>query len=222
MTTIAINLLPHRALKRAQRRRDFLTLVVIVLGGSALLVMLIGGIISGYIQAQEARNEFIRQENAALDKQIAEVAKLKEEIEALRQRKAAVEDLQADRNQPVHLLDELVKQTPEGTYLRSIKQDGKKVVITGIAQSNERVSELLRNLSNNSEWLEKPNLIEIKASDKPMQRGTRLYEFSLDVLIKRPAENKEAVAGAQPSATAAPNGAAQPVSPPAAAPAATK
>lgn len=192
MTTIAVNLLPHRALKRAQRRRDFFTLVAVVIGGGAVLVLIVGGIISGYIAAQAGRNQFIKQENAALDKQIAEVANLKQEIESLRARQAAVEDLQSDRNQPVHLMDELVKQTPEGVFLRAIKQTGGRVTLTGVAQSNERVSEYLRNLANNSQWVEKPNLIEIKASDKPVSRGTRLFDFSLDVLIKRPQAPKDA------------------------------
>lgn len=203
MTTIAINLLPHRALKRTQRRRDFFTLVAIVLGGGAALVLLVGGIISGYIAAQNARNAFIKTENANLDKQIAEVATLKQEIEGLRARQAAVEDLQSDRNQPVHLLEELVKQTPEGVYLRTIKQTGGKVTLTGVAQSNERVSEYLRNL-NNDAWVEKPNLIEIKASDKPISRGTRLFDFSLDVLIKRPQAPKDATPGKPGAAPAVP------------------
>ncbi len=202
MTTIAINLLPHRAIKRGQRRRDFFVLAALVAGAAALLVVLVGGVIQGYVVAQQARNEYIKQKNAELDKQIAEVATLRQEIEALRARQTAVEDLQSDRNQPVHLLDELVKQTPEGIYLRSIKQDGQKVLLTGYAQSNERVSELLRNLSYNSEWFEKPNLIEIKVSQQVASRGPRLFEFSMDVLLKR-APVPKAAAAAAPGATPA-------------------
>lgn len=192
MTTIAINLLPHRALKRAQRRRDFFVLAALVFGAGVLLVFLVGGVIQGYISAQQARNEFIRQENARLDKQIAEVATLRQEIEALRARQIAVENLQSDRNLPVHLLDELVKQTPEGIYLRAIRQEGQKVVLIGLAQSNERVSELLRNMANNSAWVEKPNLIEIKVAAQAPARGPRLYEFSVDILLKRAQTDKDA------------------------------
>lgn len=192
MTTIAINLLPHRALKRAQRRRDFFVLVALVAGAAVLLVVLVGGIIQGYVVAQQARNEFIKQENASLDKQIAEVASLRQEIESLRARQTAVENLQSDRNQPVHLLDELVKQVPEGIFMRSIHQEGQKVLLVGMAQSNERVSELLRNLANNSEWIERPNLIEIKVAQQTPTRGPRLFDFSVDVLLKRPQSAKDA------------------------------
>jgi type IV pilus assembly protein PilN len=202
MSTIAINLLPHRALKRAQRRRDFFVLAGLTAGAAFLLVVLIGGVIQGYVVAQQSKNAYIKTKNGELDKQIAEVATLRQEIEALRARQTAVEDLQSDRNQPVHLLDELVKQTPEGIYLRSIKQDGQKVALTGFAQSNERVSELLRNLANNSSWLEKPNLIEIKVSTQTQMRGPRLFEFSMDVLLKRQQPPKDAPPAAAGSAAA--------------------
>ncbi|WP_034410098.1 PilN domain-containing protein [Derxia gummosa] len=186
MTVITINLLPHRELKRAQRRRDFYVLSGLFAGAGAAIVLLVGAIISGYVAVQQSRNEFIKQENAALDKQIAEVAQLKQEIDALRERQQAVENLQTDRNIPVYLFTELVNQVPEGIYLRSFKQEGLKVTLTGLAQSNERVSELLRNLANNSSYIEKPNLIEIKVSQQQSRRGSRLFDFSLDMLLKRP------------------------------------
>ncbi len=201
MSTIAINLLPHRALRREQRRKSFISLLVLVLILGAVTVLGVGLIYKGIIELQNGRNEFIRAENRRLDEQIKEVANLRKEIEALRARQQAVEGLQSDRNQPVHLLDELVKQTPEGVYLRSITQEGQKVLLAGVAQSNERVSELLRNLSYNSAWLEKPNLIEIKAGPQAA-RGVRAYEFSLDVLIKRP---EQAVAAGAPAKAATPN-----------------
>lgn len=195
MTTIAINLLPHRIEKRKQRRRDFFTLTVIAAVAAGVLVLLVGGVIQTYIYAQTSRNEFIKQENLVLDKQIAEVASLKEEIDALRARQTAVEDLQSDRNMPVYMLDEMVKLVPEGVYLRSIHQDGQKVTLVGLAQSNERVSELLRNFANRSQWIERPNLIEIKLGAQGLNlRGPRLYEFSMDVLLKRPSSVKEAAA----------------------------
>ncbi len=192
MSTIAINLLAHRAMRREQRRRSFIGLLVL----SAILaagVVIVGGL--GYqvqIEQQNQRNEFIAQENKQLDKQISEVTELKREIDALRARQSAVEGLQSDRNQPVHLLDELVKFTPEGVYLRTVMQDSAKVVITGVGQSNERISEYLRNLSTSSVWLKKPNLIEIKAGQQ-MGRGSKTYDFSMDLLIVRPGQEADAL-----------------------------
>lgn len=192
MTTIAINLLAHRAMRREQRRRAFIGLLVL----SAILasgVVIIGGL--GYqvlIEQQKQRNEFISLENKRLDKQISEVTDLKREIDALRARQSAVEGLQSDRNQPVYLLDELVKFTPEGIYLRTMTQDGPKVVITGVGQSNERISEYLRNFSTASIWLTKPNLIEIKAGQQSV-RGVTAFDFSLDLLIRRPGQETDAL-----------------------------
>jgi type IV pilus assembly protein PilN len=188
---IRINLLPHREEKKKQRRRDFGVRAVLSLIASGLLVVLVGQFIDKLITDQKSRNEYIIAENKKLDEQIKEIATLKQEIDALKARQQAVEDLQGDRNLPVHLLDELVKQTPEGVYLKQIKQDGMKVGVVGFAQSNERVSEYLRNLSNASQWLEAPELIEIKAVQ--MQQGTGrqtssrgLFEFGLNVALKRP------------------------------------
>lgn len=189
MTAIAINLLPHRTIRREQRRRAFISLCIFTIVSGLGLVFLVGGVFQAAVSLQNSRNEFIAAENRKLDEQIKQVASLQQEIDTLRARQQAVEDLQGDRNQPVHLLDELVRLTPEGIYLRNMKQDGLKVAIAGVAQSNERVSEFLRNLTEKSSWLEKPNLIEIKSSgiqSTQTQRGaSRLYEFSLDVLIKR-------------------------------------
>jgi type IV pilus assembly protein PilN len=128
---------------------------------------------------------------------------LRQEIDALRARQKSVEDLQADRNTPVHLLDELVKQTPEGIYLTSIKQNGQVVSVSGIAQTNERVSELLRNASYNSVWLERPELVEIKAANVTTagREQRRLFEFQMRVSIKR--SQPVQAAGAPAAATLA-------------------
>jgi type IV pilus assembly protein PilN len=204
---IRINLLPHREEKKKQRRRDFAVRSFLSLIGAGLVVLLVGQAIDKMITDQKARNEFIRAENKKLDEQIKEIATLKQEIEALKARQQAVEDLQGDRNLPVHLLDELVKQTPEGIYLKQIKQEGLKVGVFGFAQSNERVSEYLRNLGNASQWLDAPELIEIKAAQVPTQAGGRagatrnLFEFSLNVNMKRP-RAAEQPDGKKPSAPA--------------------
>jgi type IV pilus assembly protein PilN len=143
--------------------------------------------------AQQARNAFLKAEIARLELQIKDIATLRAEIDALKARQKAVEDLQTDRNVPVYLLDELVKQTPEGIYLTSVKQQGQVVLVTGLAQTNERVSEFLRNTLYSSPWLERPELVEIKtATPAPGAAATanrdqrRLNEFSMRLSLKRP------------------------------------
>lgn len=207
---ILINLLPHREEKRRQRKRAFFA----ALGLSAVLGLLVVGIWYAVLQqmtaAQQARNEFLKAEIARLEVQIKDIANLRAEIEALKARQKAVEGLQTDRNVPVHLLDELVKQTPEGVYLTSIKQSGQVVLVTGLAQTNERVSEFLRNTLYNSPWLEKPELVEIKTagggnspSAAATRDGRRLNEFSVRLNIKRPASAADAASAPAGAAAAA-------------------
>jgi len=141
------------------------------------------------IDSQEEHNQFLSSEIKRLDAQIADVATLKGEIEALKARQKAVEDLQADRNMPVYLLNELVRQTPEGVYLTAVKQVGQQVTITGVAQTNERISEFLRNAASNSPWLEKPVLAEIRAQTMQVAGSRdqrRLFTFIMGVTLKRP------------------------------------
>ena len=192
---IRINLLPHREAKLKERKNAFFAMLALslVLGGVAVLT--VAGFIEHKISNQNQRNEFIKAENKRLDVQIAEIATLKQEIEALKARQQAVEDLQSDRNQPVYLMDELVKQVPEGIYLKSFKQTGQDVMLNGHAQSNERVSELLRNLSNSSPWLERPDLIEIRSTGAGQGRDAKkVYEFNVKVGIKRPRDVDAAAA----------------------------
>jgi type IV pilus assembly protein PilN len=202
---ILINLLPHREEKRRQRKRAFF----VGLAASAIVGLAVAGIwyavLSQMIAAQQARNEFLKAEIARLESQIKDIATLRAEIEALKARQKAVEDLQTDRNIPVHLLDELVKQTPEGVYLTTIKQNNNVVSVTGIAQTNERVSELLRNTSYNSPWLERPELVEIKGATLTTagKEQRRLSEFSMRVTIKRPQASADGAAGAASAPPAA-------------------
>ena len=189
---IRINLLPHREQRRKQRKNAFVAMMIGAAVVGTFIVILVGIVISNKISAQIQRNDFIKAENHRLDIEIKEIATLKAEIESLKARQQAVEDLQGDRNQPVYLLDELVKQVPEGVYLRAFKQEGQRVVLNGYAQSNERVSELLRNLSNNSAWLQRPDLIEIKAA--PIGQGKdakRVFDFTINVGIKRPRDKDQ-------------------------------
>ena len=201
---ILINLLPHREEKRVARKRAFF----VALGVAAVVGAVVVGVWYSVLQqltaAQQARNTFLKSEIAKLEVQIKDIANLRSEIEALKARQRAVEDLQTNRNIPVYLLDELVKQTPEGIYLTSIKQNGGVVTVAGIAQTNERVSEFLRNAQYNSKWLERPELVEIKAVSLSTTRSEqrRLFDFSMRVTLKRPAPPAPATPSA-PAATAA-------------------
>ena len=203
---IRINLLPHREAKRKQKQAAFA--VLLALGGllGAALVLMVGGYNASRIATQNERNQVLKNANAELDVKIKKIANLKAEIEALKARQQAVEDLQGDRNQPVYLLDELVRQTPEGVYLKSFKQDGQRVLLNGVAQSQERVAELLRNLSGNSPWLERPDLTEVRAATLAQSKtGRKVVEFTLNVSIKRAREKEEnAKEGAKAIATAGP------------------
>jgi type IV pilus assembly protein PilN len=184
---IRINLLPHREERRKQRKKAFVTLMVVCacIGGAIVLAVALFN--QNRIANQDQVNRYIKGQNSELDNQIKEIASIKQDIDALKARQQAVEDLQGDRNQPVYLLDELVQQVPEGVYIRVFKQDGQRVVMSGYAHSNERVSELLRNLSSSSPWLERPELVEIRATNQGSGKDVkRVFDFTLNVLIKRP------------------------------------
>ncbi|RPH67766.1 MAG: fimbrial assembly protein [Burkholderiales bacterium] len=206
-----INLLPHREMRRERRKKEFVQRLALVGVGALAAAVLVAFGIDQQIDAQRARNDFIRAENSKLDEQIKEIATLRAEIDSLRARQTAVENLQTNRTIPVHLMDELVKHTPEGIHLKTMRQDERKVTLAGYAQSNERVSELLRNLANHTPWLERPELIEIKAVRIPTQgadkdpRGQRetrrVFEFSLNALVKRTDQPGQTQA---PKTTAAP------------------
>jgi type IV pilus assembly protein PilN len=189
---IRINLLPHREAKRKQKRAAFVALLALGAAAGVGVVLLVYGYNAARIATQNERNLVLTTANAELDKKISKIASLKSEIEALKARQQAVEDLQGDRNQPVYLLDELVHQTPDGVYLKTVKQDGQHVVLNGYAQSQERVAELLRNLSGNSPWLQKPDLTEVRASTLPQNKnGRNVVEFTLGVNIKRARDKDE-------------------------------
>jgi type IV pilus assembly protein PilN len=207
---ILINLLPHREAARKRRRDAFYA----ALGASAVA----GGVIAGaiylwyaaQISNQQNRNLILTTEIKRLEGQIKDIANLQAEIAALRARQQAVEDLQANRNMPVHLLNELVKQLPDGVYVTSMKQDNQAVTLQGMAQSNERVSELLRNLSAKSVWLSRPELVEITAANVALSpRDTRrVSNFTMRVRLLSATEAAKAAA----AASAAASGAAAPAS----------
>jgi len=198
---ILINLLPHREAARKRRRESFYA--------SLGLFALLGGVISGaiflwyqgQISDQQSRNTVLQTEIKRLEDQIKDIASLQQEIASLRARQQAVEDLQADRNMPVHLLNELVRQLPDGVYITSVKQDNQVISVQGVAQSNERVSELLRNLANASPWLSRPDLVEIVSGSVALtpKDQRRVANFNLRVRLLRASEADKA---AKPAAAA--------------------
>jgi type IV pilus assembly protein PilN len=207
---IMINLLPHREERRKRKKIAFFAgLAVAAVAGLAIVgvwYLVVQQLISG----QQQRNSFLQVEIAKLDLQIKDIASLKGEIASLKARQKAVEDLQIDRNVPVHILNELVRQVPEGIYITAVKQDGQTLNISGIAQTQERVSELLRNTAYSSEWLVKPELIESKAASiqGPNREQKRLFDFAVRLTVKRPQDApvaaSQAAAGAIPAAASAP------------------
>lgn len=195
---ILINLLPHREAARKRRRELFYA----GLGASAFAGVLVAGAIflwyAAQISAQQGRNEILSREIKKLEGQIKDIATLQEEIAALRARQQAVEDLQANRNMPVHLLNELVRVLPDGVYITTMKQNNDTVTVSGIAQSNERVSELLRNLAGGSPWITKPELIEIVASNVTLANKDqrRVASYRLTMKLVRAADVKPATSAA--------------------------
>jgi len=196
---IRINLLPWRAARRKDQRQHLAVLAGMVAVLGLLIVGAVHLTIAGYISVQTDRNEFLKRENVRLDKEIEEIKKLKSEIAALLARKQIIERLQADRAQAVYLLQELVQQVPDGVYLKTIKQTGLKVNLTGYAQSNARVSTLMRNFGA-SPYLENPDLVEIKAANVSSKR---VSEFNMNVSLKRLQTEDSSKAGkAAPKAAA--------------------
>jgi type IV pilus assembly protein PilN len=202
---ILINLLPHREAARKRRREAFYaSLMLSALAG----VIVAGGIYVWYaaqISDQQGKNLVLSTEIKRLEGQIKDIATLQAEIAALRARQQAVEDLQADRNMPVHLLNELVKQIPDGVYVSSLRQDNQIVSLQGTAQSNERVSELLRNLGNNSPWLNKPELVEITSGAVTLspRDQRRVSNFTMKVRLLRASEAQKAANAASAASSAA-------------------
>lgn len=215
MAAVRINLLPHREQKRQARQRQFISLALSLVVLGLAIVALVHGVLSAQIENQKDRNNLLKKEIAKLDEQIKEIDRLRDQIQAVLARKQVVETLQANRSEAVHLLDQLVRQLPDGIYLKSVKQVGPKVTVSGYAQSNARVSTLMRNIEA-SPWLGQPELVEIKlvpAPGTPRDRNLTINEFILSFQVKR-AVTTEAKLGPGPGA---PAGAPRPAPAPAAA-----
>jgi len=203
---ILINLLPHREEKRKRRKAAFFLGLGLAAAVGVVIAAMWYLVLQQMISSQQQRNGFLQAEIRKLEIQIKDIATLRAEIDNLKARQKAVEDLQTDRNIPVHVLNELVKQTPEGIYYTAVRQNGQVLLLTGIAQTNERVSELLRNTGNNSEWLTRPELVEIKAlgASASNRDQRRMFDFSMRVSIKRPQAAGSDSAASAASAPASP------------------
>jgi type IV pilus assembly protein PilN len=195
---VRVNLLPHREQKRQARQRQFVSMAIGLAVLGIAIVGLVHVVIAARIDNQNGRNTLLKAEIVKLDEQIKEIDKLREQTQALLARKQIVETLQSNRTEAVHLLDQLVRQLPDGLYLKSVKQVGAKVTLTGYAQSNARVSTLMRSIES-SPWLTTPELIEIKSVPLDKQK---VNEFTLSLQMKRPAET--AAPGAKPAAVKTP------------------
>jgi len=199
-----INLLPHREQKRQARERQFVSLAITLAILGVAIVALVHVILTARIDNQISCNQLLKTKIAELDAQIKEIDRLRDQIQQVLARKQVVETLQSNRNEAVHLLDQLVRQLPEGVYLNSVKQTDKKVTIVGYAQSNARVSTLMRNIEG-SPWLEKPELVEVKLVSVPAQGRTgpqNLNQFTLNFQIRRATPDALAGPGAPGKATA--------------------
>jgi type IV pilus assembly protein PilN len=199
---IRLNLLPHREQKRQARKRQFVSLVISLSILAVAVVALVHVVISTWIENQDSRNKLLKAEIAKLDEQIKEIDKLREQTQALLARKQVVETLQTNRTDAVHLLDQVVRQLPDGIYLRSVSQRDTRVTLIGYAQSNERVSTLMRNIES-SPWLQRPEVVEIRSVALPSAPGQRLNEFTLNMQVRRTAPVEAAPAAKPPAAKTA-------------------
>jgi type IV pilus assembly protein PilN len=209
---VRINLLPHREQKRIARQRQFISLVVSLVILGLAVVGLVHGFLSAQIDNQKSRNTLLKGEIVKLDDQIKEIDKLRDQIQQVLARKQVVETLQANRSEAVHMFDQLVRQLPDGVYLKSVKQSGSKVQMIGYAQSNARVSTLMRNIEG-SPWIDKPELVEIKLVPTPGAQAAKgsevpkINEFTLNFQVKRaaaPADANASPGKATPGARPAP------------------
>ena len=189
--TTRINLLPHREMRRKQQQQQFFGMLGAVVVLSLVIWFVVHSYLDGQFTNQEARNKYLSDEIVKLDKEIAEINKLNEQTAALLKRKQVVETLQSNRAEVVHLMDQLIRQLPDGMYLRSIKQTGTKVAISGYTQSQARVSTLMRNLEG-SLYIQNANLVEIKAATVG---GARINEFTMNVDVVRATDSDAGKSG---------------------------
>lgn len=190
---VRINLLPHRQIRRAERQREF-SLMLAFAGAAGVAIVFLGStVLASKLDEQVNRNTRLEAASANLDKQIDEIKELKTQIRNVLDRKQIVENLQVNRSQSVMMLDEISRQLPEGMYLKALKQQGRLVTLEGVADTNARVATLVRNLSG-SEWLQSPNLVEIKSTTV---NGLRQNNFTVNVQLKAPPSSEDELSGVQ-------------------------
>lgn len=189
---IRVNLLPHRQIRREARQREFTLMAGFSAIAAAVIIFMGWTYINSRIDAQAERNGRLDVAIAKLDKEIADIKDLKDQISIMLDRKQVVENLQTNRSQAVVVLDEISRQLPEGMYLKSIKQQGNIISIEGVADTNARIATLVRNLTV-SNWMESPNLVEIKSV---MVNGLKQNAFTLNVSLKVPKVEEESAAPA--------------------------
>ena len=184
---ILINLLPHREAARKRRKEQFVLMAVLAAVFGSLICLTVYSWYQRQIENQKSNNAYLKSETEKLDEQIKDIAGLQAEINALKARQKAVEDLQSDRNTPVHLVNELAMNVPDGIYLSALRQEEKVITMSGVAQSQERVSELLRNIAASSAWLESPELVEIVSGVQVVssREQRRVFNFIMRANIVR-------------------------------------
>lgn len=199
MNIVLINLLPHREARRKKRREAF----YIGVAGSVLAAAVLLGLgytaLTAMIDHQQSRNSFLKAQIAVLDGQIKDIATLRREIDALRARQKAVEDLQSDRNMPVFLFNDLTSLTPPGVKINSIRQQGPDVLLDGTALSQEHVADLLHALSASKDWLTRPDLVEIHADQPRAGQTVPTFDFEMRAALKRPTPASAAAAASAPA-----------------------
>jgi type IV pilus assembly protein PilN len=181
-----INLLPHREQKRRERRKQFFVMSGLMVALGAAIAFLGHTYVSGFVEQQERRNDFLKAENSKLDQEIAQIRRLRDQIDALLARKQVIESLQGNRAETVHLFNELAQRMPDGVHLRSLRQAGSRVTLTGYAQSNGRVSHLYGGLDA-SPFLGNPTIVEVKSA---LVNNRRMSDFTVQISIERPSNDQ--------------------------------
>ena len=186
-----INLLPWREERRQDLKKDFLVTVGLVLALGVGLVLLADRVVDGQIQNQNARNQYLADNIKVLDEQVAEIRELQKKRNQLLDRMRVIQELQGNRPIIVRVLDQLVRTVPDGVFYTKLSTKGKTISISGIAESNNRVSSLMRRLDA-SDWLANPNLDKVKAAP---QYGDQATTFNLTVKLQLPKTGDESAEG---------------------------
>ena len=182
-----INLLPWREELRDKLNKEFYAVSVGCLIIGIVAIMFVNQQVEGKIAIQDRRIAFVKKEYAKLDDAIKEIAEIKRKREQLVERMEVIQNLQGNRSIIVHHFDELVHTVPDGIYFTAVNKKGKKFQIEGVAEANNRVSNLMRNFSD-SDWFKDPNLANVKAVDESVEGSSAL--FSLSVLQDSPKGKK--------------------------------